>query len=466
MLSFPAFYQAATGHPPSGDQVRIARDGLPGLVRAPGRAGKSGVVLAWLWRRLHGPDQAGTPRRLLYVLPPRSLAEPLAARLRTWLANLELTDGVALHLVRGAAGENAGDWREDMHQPAILLGEADLLVSKGLNRGYGSGYPVLPIDFALTGNGAQWLVDEPALSPRAAATLRRLAGLAAGLGTAEPFAVTFLTGMTAGPGGSPGPGRGGDPGPAHAPAGPIGQAARRAAVSPGDYPGLAALAGSAHRPGTVTLVALGEVPAAQRVYRLLRERPVDCVLLHAQLRGVERSGRLARLTAAPADLVLVVAGQAASVLDLDPALVVTEGAPARPRPPDPAMPAGQAGVPAPAGRPTPAGRPLDRAGLLALFDTAPAADPGRDAGVERYLRDAGEPDVEVAWVTWTAGEGGAPGREAGAPDPEVRYPPPEYRCRVSVSDARVLAASRPGLVVRPPGGGVAPSRSRHPARPL
>jgi CRISPR-associated endonuclease/helicase Cas3 len=93
--SFPAFFHAATGHQPSADQARIAR-------------------------------------RLLYVLPPRSLAEPLAGRLRTWLANLDLTEEVALHLVRGAAADSSGDWREDMHRPAIVLGEASLLVSKAL----------------------------------------------------------------------------------------------------------------------------------------------------------------------------------------------------------------------------------------------------------------------------------------------------------------------------------------------
>ena len=444
VLSFPAFFQAATGHQPDGDQARIARDGLPDLVRAPAGDGKSGVVLAWLWRRLHGPDQAGTPRRLLYVLPPRSLAEPLAGRLRTWLANLELTEEVALHLVRGAASDNSGDWREDMHQPAILLGEADLLVSKALNRGYGTGYPVLPIDFALTGNGARWLVDEPARSPRAAATLRQLAGLAAGLGTAEPFAVTFLTGLTTGPDGSP----------AIAARLAATRTIRRAPVSPGDYPALAAFTRAAHRPGTLTLVVLDEVPAAQWVYRLLREHPVSCLLLHAQFRGVDRAPRLARLAAAPAGLIVVAAGEAAAGLDLDVALVVTEPAPARTRPPGLTPPLGPVPPPGPTSPPGPAppldpaspldpAPPLDRAGLLALFDTAPAGDPGHDGGAERYLRDVGEPDVEVAWVTWTAGAGRAPDREAGAPDPEVRYPAPEYRCRVSVSDARVLAAGRP-----------------------
>jgi CRISPR-associated endonuclease/helicase Cas3 len=193
MPDFEAFFQAATGSRPYGYQARIARAGLPSLLRVPDGAGKTAVILAWLWRRLHGPDQAGTPRRLMYVLPPRSLTEPVSARLLTWLANLDLTDEVAVHVVRGGRNESTGDWRENPHQPAIVVGPADLLVSKALNRAYGTGRAGYPIDFALAGNGAHWIVDEQALCPQAAATLRQLAGLAAAAGTAEPFGLTCCT---------------------------------------------------------------------------------------------------------------------------------------------------------------------------------------------------------------------------------------------------------------------------------
>ena len=59
MQDFQAFYEQATGRRPHEYQVRIARDGLPDIVRAPAGAGKPGVILAWLWRRLHGQDPAG-----------------------------------------------------------------------------------------------------------------------------------------------------------------------------------------------------------------------------------------------------------------------------------------------------------------------------------------------------------------------------------------------------------------------
>ncbi len=61
MKTFAALFSEATGHRPHGYQARIARDGLPDVMQAPTGAGKTGVILAWLWRRLYGPDPAGTP---------------------------------------------------------------------------------------------------------------------------------------------------------------------------------------------------------------------------------------------------------------------------------------------------------------------------------------------------------------------------------------------------------------------
>ena len=40
------------------------------------------MILAWLWRRLYSQDQAGTPRRLIYALPQRSLTEQVSAEVR------------------------------------------------------------------------------------------------------------------------------------------------------------------------------------------------------------------------------------------------------------------------------------------------------------------------------------------------------------------------------------------------
>ena len=45
----------------------------------------------------------------------------------------------------------------------------------------------------MTTNGAQWVIDEIQLCPESTTTLRQLAGLAARIGTAEPFGLTCMS---------------------------------------------------------------------------------------------------------------------------------------------------------------------------------------------------------------------------------------------------------------------------------
>src|SRR6185437_12390910 len=151
---FGRFFQAATGSRPYGFQSRITRDGLPSVVQTPTGTGKTGIILAWLWRRLYA-DPSATPRRLVYALPPRSLTEHVASEVARWLANLGLADQVALHVPTGVSGQSQRQWRLDMHNPAIVIGTADTLVSKALNRGFGLGTASYPIDLALVTNSAQ-----------------------------------------------------------------------------------------------------------------------------------------------------------------------------------------------------------------------------------------------------------------------------------------------------------------------
>jgi CRISPR-associated endonuclease/helicase Cas3 len=489
MRDFDSFYEQATGHRPYGYQARIARDGLPDVVRAPPGAGKTGVILAWLWRRLHGPDQAGTPRRLLYALPQRALLDEVVVLIRAWLANLELADEVALHVVLGDRGSSTGDWRENMHRPAVVVGTAETLVTKALNRGYGIGPVLYPIDFGLAVNGAQWIIDEARLCPSATTTLRQLAGWAGRRGTAEPFGLTCLSCLPVTAAGT----RSGGGTVEISPEERTGELAvrleaartiRRAGWAPGDYAALAEAVRGVHRAGTMTLVVLNTVPAAQEVYRRLRGWSVACTLLHAQLRGVERVARLAEVAASPSDRVVVSTGEVASGLDLSAATLVTEAAPGAELvrrvgrcnrtgtvpaaeawwvPPAAPLAAERdaveatgaelsrlegvavtgddlaalgisaAGVSAAEDR----GPVLGPADFAALFDTSTALSlSGADVDVARYVRDAEDLDADVAWVTWTPGEG-------GAPDPAVRYPASEFRCRVPIEAAVRLAESRP-----------------------
>ena len=391
MWDFESFFAQATGCPPDGHQATVARDGLPDTLQAPGETGKAGLILGWLWRRLCGSDsvRAGTPRRLLWALPQGSLLEPLAAEIRGWLANLELTEHVALHVVTGARAANAGDWREDAHRPAIVAGTADMLLSKALNRGFGLSRAMWPIDFALTVNGAHWVIDEARRCPQSVTTLRQVASLVGETGSTEPFGMTLLPGRPAAP-----------------------QALQRLTAAAGDYGAIAAIAAGRHVRGTRTLVVLNTVEAAQEVYRRLRGGPVDVALLHSRFRGIERGDRLAAV--AGQDLIVVVTPAVeASVGDLGAALLLTEAAPSEPEDSDALIGRGE---------------------FLGLFDTS-TRQSDDDVDVAAFVREAEDLDLDVAWATWTQGAD-------GAPDPEVRLPPVEYRCRVGLGAALVLADDR------------------------
>jgi CRISPR-associated endonuclease/helicase Cas3 len=483
MPTFNELYERATGYEPYGYQARIARDGLPSVVRAPTGTGKTGVILAWLWRRLYGPHPAETPRRLVYALPQRSLLDQVAGEARRWLANLGLTENVALHVVMGSREETQGEWRANMHLPAIVIGTVDSLVSKALNRGYGIGRATFPIDFALVTNGAHWIIDEFQLCPESTRTLQQLAAFTAKLGTAEPFGVTWMSAtlpdglLTTADNTAAGKPVGILPGER------TGELAvrlgakrtvRRLEAEPGDYRKIAAAIRELHRPDMLTLVVLNTVQAAREVYKQLRGAAAGRTLLHSRFRRIERAPLMAGVAAGPHDRIVVATQVIEAGIDLNAAVLVTEAAPWPALvqrvgrcnrtglmnsgaevwwipPPTPA-PYEQADIDATSadldlleGERVTGEALLERAvftmpqqaavvrrsDFIGFFDTSTDLS-GADADIARYVRDAEDLDAEIAWASWTPGAG-------GAPDHEVKAPPAEYRCRVPLRDVAGLA---------------------------
>jgi CRISPR-associated endonuclease/helicase Cas3 len=487
MQAFNELFHMATGRTPHGYQARIARDGLPSVVQAPTGTGKTGIILAWLWRRFHEPHRDQTPRRLVYALPQRSLVEQVAGEAGRWLENLGLADEVALHVVMGGAGESQRQWRLDMYRPAIVVGTVDSLVSKALNRGYGIARATYPIDFALVTNGAHWVIDEIQLCLESTTTLRQLAGFAKTLGTAEPFGLTCMSATV--PKGlletvdNPAVGdvlsilpeeRTGE----LAVRLDAARTIRRLTAEPGGYKTIAAGARARHRPGALTLVVLNTVDAAREVYKQLRGAATDCTLLHSRFRGVERARLMTEITGSPAGRIVVATQVVEAGIDLNAAVLITEAAPwpslvqragrcnrtgrvedaelwwlptAKPQPYEQAdIDASCAELSGLEGRAVTGedllSRDVDvtdtqvavlrRSDLLGLFDTAPDLS-GADINIAPYVRDADDLDVQLAWATWEAEA------EDGGPPADAKAPPAQYRCRVPVGRVNELSKDVP-----------------------
>jgi len=150
------------------------------LIRVPTGFGKTlGVIGAWAWHRLeHG--RAEWPRRLVWCLPMRVLVEQTEQEVRRVLTKMGvLWDGtsnhagkVGVHLLMG--GSDAGEWHLYPEECAVLIGTQDMLLSRAMNRGYGTPRARWPMEFGLLNHDALWVMDEVQLMDVGLATATQL----------------------------------------------------------------------------------------------------------------------------------------------------------------------------------------------------------------------------------------------------------------------------------------------------
>jgi CRISPR-associated endonuclease/helicase Cas3 len=351
ILGFADFAEFATeamdGRRPYPYQQRLADDGLPELLRVPTGAGKTAAgVLPWLWRRMSLPHS--TQDRLVYVLPLRSLAEQTQRQITTWLERLGLAATIPVITLSGGDSGDDDEWRLYPHQPVIILGTQDMIMSRLLARGYGEWRSSWPVTFGLLHCSSQFVFDEAKLFGPALGTSMQLQRLREALGSAGGSATMWMSAMAA-PADLVTPGRGG------APAGPasvveLGPAdladprlakrlsatrqVRRAALpaDPGLYP--VALAGALvawHVPGTATIAIVNTAERARAVYDALEDaaHAAELVLLHSRFRPEERSITAALVGARlPAAGRIVVTTQAIEAgMDTSCQTMFTESAP-------------------------------------------------------------------------------------------------------------------------------------------
>lgn len=185
------FEKCTNGKQPYDYQLRIATEGFPDQINAPTGAGKTlAVVLGWLYRRRFHPDlevRRETPHWLVICQPMRTLVEQVRDNVDEWLRSAGLAfDPAANHehdpnnpkverfVFMGGEPTSKNDWRLCAEQDAIIIGTQDLLLSKALNRGFGSSRNLWPVEFGVLNNGCQWVFDEIQLMGPGVPTGRQL----------------------------------------------------------------------------------------------------------------------------------------------------------------------------------------------------------------------------------------------------------------------------------------------------
>ena len=363
-MTFVEFFATAfgSGATPYSYQQALAQRDWPDALIAPTGLGKTAaVVLAWLWKRATAPETA--PRRLVYCLPMRTLADQTARNAAAWLGRLAPlpADWAArlpraecdVHLLMG--GENEPRWYGHPERPAILIGTQDMLISRALMRGYAMSRFRWPVDFALLHNDAQWVFDEVQLMSSGLATSTQLEGFRRRFGT-EIGAASLWVSATLHPEwlrtvdapASPTVWRVPDDftedqespvvrrlidAPKHVEPSRVRPASARKADLSAYVRELAGEVLAHHQPGRVTLVILNTVARAQQVHAALVRQgapPDRLALVHSRFRLADRTAQMNKLPQPhTADDLIVVTTQAIEAgVDLSAATLITELAPA------------------------------------------------------------------------------------------------------------------------------------------
>ena len=371
-LDGTALYRGAIGNDPDPWQLALAAGPWPRVLVAPTGSGKTAAVtLGWAAHRLRNPG--GTPRRLVWCLPMRTLVEQTAEAVANWFGRLADADaGTRLpgpddvHVLMG--GADADGWLDKPERPAVLVGTQDMLLSRALMRGYASSRALWPMEFALLHEDAQWVFDEVQLMGAGRATSAQLEAFRQAEAdrarredrTAGTPARSLWISATLDPRwlatvDHPAPADAAvvrvDP--AAAPEGRLARLARaakrlsRSPVSPAsskknDLAGytarLADAIVGAHRPGCMTLVIVNRVDRAQALRaaiekRIARQVPTapTLALVHSRFRPADREREMRKVVGGPDENPhgrIVVATQAVEAgVDISAAVLFTELAP-------------------------------------------------------------------------------------------------------------------------------------------
>jgi CRISPR-associated endonuclease/helicase Cas3 len=189
---FRKSYPALTGHPESFPWqeelfLRFCEPDIPSAAVLPTGCGKTSVMAVWVlalaWQARKGPQGIRLPRRLVWVVNRRVVVDqatveateirdnindkslPALDTVREALRELSRADDIiGVSGLRGQLADNA-EWRDDPARPAIVVGTVDMIGSRLLFSGYGSGFKYRPLHAGFVGQDALIVHDEAHLEP-------------------------------------------------------------------------------------------------------------------------------------------------------------------------------------------------------------------------------------------------------------------------------------------------------------
>jgi CRISPR-associated endonuclease/helicase Cas3 len=106
----------------------------------------------------------------------RTLVEQTERSIKEWLDRAELIRRPVVHALLG--GMAPSEWHLEPEREAILIGTQDMLLSRALNRGYGSGRARWPMEYGLLNVDCLWVLDEIQLMDVGLATSGQLQAFA------------------------------------------------------------------------------------------------------------------------------------------------------------------------------------------------------------------------------------------------------------------------------------------------
>jgi CRISPR-associated endonuclease/helicase Cas3 len=168
-LDFEKAFCSLTGYSPFPWQKALyenwfSQGKIPASCNLPTGLGKTSVIAVWLIALM---NKHIVPRRLVYVVNRRTVVDQTTDEVERYRKNLAaagITEHLAISTLRGQFADNR-EWSEDPSRAAVICGTVDMIGSRLLFSGYGTGFKTRPLHAGFLGQDALLIHDEAHLEP-------------------------------------------------------------------------------------------------------------------------------------------------------------------------------------------------------------------------------------------------------------------------------------------------------------